>query len=100
MVCGYLMRGTLQVRRSVSKGKTNLPKTSKSRRSIKLSRTATEALKRHKKRQSMLSEWVFCTHKGTPISSQNLLWKAWENVRKKAEPTGLTPFSVPGAMRV
>ena len=31
-----LNRGTLQVRRSVSKGKVNLPKTSKSRRSIKL----------------------------------------------------------------
>jgi integrase len=53
-----LKRGTLQVRRSLSKGKTNLPKISKSRRSIKLSRTALEALKRHKKRQTILSEWV------------------------------------------
>jgi integrase len=33
----------------------------------------------------MLSEWVFCTHRGTPISSQNLLWKAWEDMRKKAQ---------------
>jgi len=79
-----LKRGTLQVRRSVSNGKVNLPKTSKSRRSIKLSRTAIEALKRHKMRQTVLSEWVFCTHKGTPISSQNLLWKAWENIRERA----------------
>jgi integrase len=69
----------------VSKGKVNLPKTSKSRRSIKLSRTAIEALKRHKKQQTVLSEWVFCTHKGTPISSQNLLWKAWDDVRRKAQ---------------
>jgi len=80
-----LKRGTLQVRRSLSKGKVNLPKTSKSRRSIKLSRTAIEALKRHKKRQTALSEWLFCNHKGTPISSQNLLWKAWEDMRKRAE---------------
>jgi len=80
-----LKRGTLQVRRSLSKGKTNLPKTSKSRRSIKLSRTALEALKRHKKRQTVLSEWVFCTHKGTPISSQNLLWKAWDDTRRKGQ---------------
>ena len=79
-----LKRGTLQVRRSVSKGKTNLPETSKSRRSIKLGRVATEALKRHKKRQTLLSEWVFCTAKGTPICSQNLLWKAWGDMRERA----------------
>ena len=81
-----LKRGTLQVRRSVSKGKVSLPKTSESRRNIKLSRTAIEALKRHKKRQTVLSEWVFCTHRGTPICSQNLLWKAWEDIRER---TGL-----------
>jgi len=80
-----LRRGTLQVRRSVSKGKANLPKTSKSRRSIKLSRTAMEALKRHKMRQTVLSEWVFCTGQGTPISSQSLLWKAWDDIRRKAQ---------------
>jgi integrase len=80
-----LKRGTLQVRRSLSKGKVSLPKTSQSRRSIKLSRTAIEALKRHKKRQTVLSEWVFCTQKGTPIASQNLLWKAWEDVREKVQ---------------
>jgi integrase len=68
----------------VSKGKVGLPKTSKSRRNIKLSRTAIGALKRHKKRQTVLSEWVFCTNKGTPICSQNLLWKAWEDIRKRA----------------
>lgn len=79
-----LKRGTLQVRRSVSKGKTNLPKTSKSRRSIKLGRIAIEALRRHKKRQTVLSEWVFCTTKGTPICSQNLLWKAWGDMRERA----------------
>jgi integrase len=79
-----LMRSTLQVRRSVSKGKINLPKTSKSRRSIKLGRIAIEALKGHKRRQTVLSEWVFCTNKGTPICSQNLLWKAWKEIRKRA----------------
>ena len=80
-----LRRSTLQVRRSLSKGKVNLPKTSKSRRSIKLSRIALEALKRHKMRQTVLSEWVFCTNKGQPISSQQLLWKAWEDVRREAQ---------------
>ena len=80
-----LRRSTLQVRRSLSKGKVNLPKTSKSRRSIKLSRIALEALKRHKMRQTVLSEWVFCTNKGQPISSQQLLWKAWDDVRREAQ---------------
>jgi integrase len=46
---------------------------------------AMEALKKHKKRQTVLSEWVFCTHKGTLISSQNVLWKAWEDARRKAQ---------------
>jgi integrase len=80
-----LKRGTLQVRRSLSKGEINLPKTSKSRRNIKLSRMAIEALKRHKKRQTVLSEWVFCTQRGTPICSENLLWKTWEDVRQRAQ---------------
>ena len=79
-----LKRGTLQVRRSLSKGKVSLPKTSNSRCNIKLSRTALAALKRHKKRQTVLSEWVFCTHKGTPICSENMLWKAWADMRSKA----------------
>ena len=79
-----MKRRTLQVRRSLRQGKVNLPKTSKSRRSIKLSRTALEALKRHKMRKTVLSEWVFCTHRGTPICSENLLWKAWEDMRLKA----------------
>jgi integrase len=79
-----MKRGTLQVRRSLSKGKVNLPKTSKSMRGIKLGRIALEALKRHKKRQAVLGEWVFCTSKGTPICSQNLLWKAWEDMRQRA----------------
>src|SRR5918998_4611254 len=79
-----LKRGTLQVRRSFRKDKPSFPKTSKSRRSIKLSRTAIEALKRHKMRQTMLSSWVFCTDKGKPISSQQLLWQAWEDIRRKA----------------
>lgn len=63
-----LKRSTLQVRRSVSKGKVNLPKTSKSRRSIKLSRLAIEALKRHKRRQTVLSEWVFCTNRESRLA--------------------------------
>ena len=79
-----LKRGTLQVRRSVSKGKVNLPKTGKSRRGIKLGHIALEALKRHKKRQAVLSEWVFWTNKGTPICSENLLWKAWGEMRERA----------------
>ena len=69
-----MRRGALQVRRSVRKGKINLPKTSKSRRSIKLGRIVAEALMRPKKRQMVFSEWVFCTNKGTPIRSHNLLW--------------------------
>ncbi len=77
-------RGTLQVRRSLSNGKIRLPKTSKSRRSIKLPRIALAALKRHRTKQTVFSPWVFCTHKGEPIRSQGLMWEAWADIRTKA----------------
>ena len=69
----------------MSKGEVNLPKTFKSRRNIKLSGTAIEVLERHRKRQTLLSEWVFCTQRGTPIRSENLLWRAWEDIRQRAQ---------------
>jgi integrase len=28
---------------------------------------------------------VFCTQRGTPIRSENLLWKAWEDIRRRAQ---------------
>src|SRR5918993_2394294 len=53
--------GVLQVRRTVFNGEINAPKTARSNRSIKLSNTAIEALRRH----SRISLWVFSSNAGT-----------------------------------
>jgi integrase len=72
--------GTLRVNRTVFNGRVNAPKTSKSRRSIRLSRSALVALKNH----ARTSEWVFCTSVGTPISVHNLHNRSWKPLLKKA----------------
>jgi integrase len=72
--------GTLRVNRTVFNGRVNMPKTSKSRRSIELSRSALVALKNH----GRTSEWVFCTSVGTPISVHNLHNRSWKPLLKKA----------------
>jgi integrase len=72
--------GTLRVNRTVFNGRVNAPKTSKSRRSIRLSRSALVALKNH----GRTSEWVFCTSVGTPISVHNLHNRSWKPLLKKA----------------
>lgn len=78
--------GTAAVRRSLQRQKEaglvfTEPKTSRSRRSIRLSQTAVHALKRHKdqqerEREAAGGDWqagdlVFCTSTGAPLSSTN-----------------------------
>jgi integrase len=77
-----LEAGTLQVRRTLSNGEFTPPKTAKSRRSVNLTPTAVEALKRHSKRQAqemMRADTlyrdqglVFASLVGTPLSRRNL----------------------------
>jgi len=77
-----LEAGTLQVKRTVFNGHIEAPKTSKGRRSIKLTQSSIEALQRHQK----VGEWVFCTKVGTPLSVHNLHNRSWKPLLKK---TGL-----------
>jgi integrase len=77
-----LEAGTLQVRRTLSNGQFTPPKTAKSRRSVNLTPTAMEALKRHSERQAeemMKADTlyqdqglVFASQVGTPLSRRNL----------------------------
>jgi integrase len=69
-----LDEGTLQVRRTVFNGKVSAPKSASGRRTIRLSRLAIRALKQHRIDTAKLriSEWVFSTGAGTPISVHNL----------------------------
>jgi len=67
--------GTLQVRRTPSDEEFTPPKTAKSRRSVGLTPTAVEALKRHSKRQAqemvradtLYQDLVFTSLVGTPL---------------------------------
>src|SRR5919112_1848964 len=60
------------------------PKTAKSRRSIRLSRSALVALKDHER----TSEWVFSTASGEPIDCTNFIKQSWRSLKREA---GLRP---------
>jgi integrase len=79
-----LVTGSLQVRRTVFDGKISAPKTSKSRRSIKLTQLTVGALQGHQRQ----GEWVFSSRVGTPISCHNLHNRMWKPLLNNA---GLPP---------
>ncbi|MGH3085688.1 MAG: site-specific integrase [Rubrobacteraceae bacterium] len=94
-----LEAGTLQVRRSLagsSEGRPvfTTPKTAKSRRQVRLTIGATEALKHHRKRQleermRVAGLWrdhglVFTTETGTPIDRHNLCQRSFRPLLQKA----------------
>jgi integrase len=86
--------GKLQVRRTLYKGNFTTPKTAKSRRTVKLTVRAVEALKRH--REAQLEEsvpleglWqdyglIFTTHVGTPVNRHNFYTRNFKPLLKKA----------------
>ena len=79
--------GTLRVNRTIYNGTVSTPKTNSSRRTIRLSKLAIRALKDHRvenAKQQMISEWVFSTSVGTPISVHNLHSRSWKPLLKKA----------------
>jgi len=86
-------KGTLQVRRTLAHDSNgnpvfSTPKTSKSRRTIHLSRTVLSALSRHRKRQNQErlragTDWhdygiVFATEMGTPVHASHLHDRSWK----------------------
>lgn len=93
-----LERGTLQVRGTLQRTKDGLqigpPKTDASRRQVALTRTAVEALKRHRSRQAeerlrMGAEWrdpslVFASEVGGPVEPGNLVRRSYWPLLKKA----------------
>jgi integrase len=76
-----LEAGTVQVRRTVAAdGAINPPKTSSSRRTIRLSKLALRALIRHPR----TAEWVFASAAGTPIGICNFHKNSWQPLLKRA----------------
>ncbi len=93
-----LEAATPQVRHILTSAKSGprfaAPKTSKSRRTVKLNRQAVNALRRHHNRQfeesvRLAGEWqdyglVFATTTGTPINPRNLTGRSFKPLIKKA----------------
>lgn len=81
-----LEEGKLTINRSVYNGVVSPPKTTSGRRTIRLSKLAISALKAHriKAAKQRISEWVFSTAKGTPISCHNLHNRSWKPLLKRA----------------
>jgi integrase len=94
-----LEAGTLQVRRTLSMGAFTAPKTAKSRRGVKLTADAVEALKRHSARQADEMTRVgdryedqgliFASEVGTPLNRHNLVARSFKPLLKRA---GLPPI--------
>ena len=86
----------LTVQRSLAyDGMLTPPKRKNSRRTVKLTRTATEALKHHRARQNeerlktgakwMDTDLVFPNRAGGPMNATNLYHRDWKNLLKRAE---------------
>ncbi len=70
-----LLRGTIQVRETVSEGQFGLPKTRSSRRDIPMSEPVLKAFEIHRAREKNTGpeDLVFATRKQTPLNPKNLL---------------------------
>jgi integrase len=77
---------TLRVNRSVYDGVISPPKTTSSRRTIRLSKLAVAALKYHRVNMTRrrISEWVFPNSRGATIGYQNLHNRSWKPLLKRA----------------
>lgn len=76
--------GTITIARTIFRGRPQPPKTRYSRRTIKLSRLALDALARHRQKTSSESGYIFATRSGRPISCHNLINRSWIPLLKKA----------------
>jgi len=89
-----LEAGTLQVRRTLSGGTFTAPKTARSRRSVKLTAGAIEALKRHSARQAdemtrMGERYedrgiIFASEVGTPLNRHNIAYRSFKLLLERA----------------
>lgn len=66
----------LRVSKTLYRGVVGQPKTTNGRRTIRLTRLAADALKRHPRR----GDFVFCTGSGGPINVNNLRYRDWKRL--------------------
>lgn len=76
-------RREILIRETLVKGEIETTKTSGSARAIAMSGPVYEALKRQHKKSGMVSDFVFCTDKGTPYNYSNISNRIWYPTLKK-----------------
>jgi integrase len=81
-----LEEGTVRVQRTVFNGKVSAPKTASGKRTLRLSKRAIRALRQHRinAARQRISEWVFSTKAGKPISVHNVHNRSWKPLLKRA----------------
>ena len=77
---------TLRVRRTVFNGVVSPPKTAAGNRTIRLTGMAVAALKEHRltTAKQRISEWVFPSRVGTPLSVHNVHNRSWKPLLERA----------------
>lgn len=70
-------RREILIRETVVRGRTESTKTDGSEREIHMSEPVYEALMRQQQATGGLSEYVFCTREGTPLSNNNVTKRVW-----------------------
>ena len=78
--------GTLQIRRAVFNSIVSPPKTAAGNRTIRLTGLAVAALKEHRlsTAKQRISEWVFPSRTGTPLSVHNVHNRSWKPLLERA----------------
>ena len=70
--------GVIRVRRSISNGEIQVPKTEKSRRAVQVGPALLKTLRAHKLRTGTRSSFVFTTKNGTILDPDNLVKRVFE----------------------
>ena len=78
--------GTLRVRRTVFNAVVSPPKTAAGNRTIRLTGMAVAALSEHRlaTAKERISEWVFPSRRGTPLSVHNVYNRSWKPLLERA----------------
>lgn len=85
-------RREILIRETLVKGQIETTKTIGSARAIAMSGPVYEALKRQHKKTSLVSDYVFCTDKGTPYNYSNISNRIWYPTLKKLKLKPRRPY--------
>lgn len=77
-------QGTLSIRRTIYNGVVSTPKSKRGRRTIRLPKTAQDALSRHIE-QNKPATYIFTTSTGNPLSASHFIRDYWRPLTERAD---------------